>query len=127
MSHFSTIKTKIVVKEYLVKALNDLKFNWEEGNVEVRGYQGIRTKAEIRINTGNTGYDIGFRKKNENYEIVADWWGIKNIKQEEFVQNVTQRYAYNAVKDQLEQQDFSFVEEELRADNTIHLSVRRMS
>jgi hypothetical protein len=127
MSHFSTIKTKIVVKEYLVKALNDLKFNWEEGNVEVRGYQGIRTKAEIRINTGNSDYDIGFRKQDENYEIVADWWGIKNIKQEEFLQNVTQRYAYNAVKDQLEQQDFSFVEEEVRADNTIHLSVRRMS
>jgi len=126
MSHFSTIQTKIVVKDYLKKALTDLKFNWEEGDVEVRGYQGNRTKAEIRIETGNPGFDIGFRKQGQNYEVVADWWGIKNIKQDEFVQNVNQRYAYNAVKDQLEQQDFTFVEEEIKEDNTIHLTVRRM-
>jgi len=126
MSHFSTIQTKIVVKDYLKKALTDLKFNWEEGDVEVRGYQGNRTKAEIQIETGNPGFDIGFRKQGQNYEVVADWWGIKNIKQEEFVQNVNQRYAYHAVKDQLEQQDFTFVEEEVQADNTIHLTVRRM-
>ena len=127
MSHFSTIQTKIVVKEYLIKALDDLKFQWQEGDLEVRGYQGNRTKAEIRLETGNPGYDIGFRKTGENYEVVADWWGIKNIKQDEFLQNVNQRYAYNAVKDQLDQQDFSLVEEEVREDKTIHLSVRRMT
>jgi hypothetical protein len=126
MSHFSTIQTKIVEKDYLKKALTDLNYEWEEGNLEVRGYQGNRTPAEIRISTGNPGYDIGFRKQSENYEIVADWWGIKNIKQEEFVQNVNQRYAYHAVKDQLGQQDFTFVEEQVQADNTIHITVRRM-
>ncbi len=127
MSHFSTIETKIVNKEYLKKALDDLKFNWEEGNLEVKGYQGNRTKAEIKLETGNPGYDIGFRRQGQNYEVVADWWGIKNIKQEEFVQNVNQRYAYHAVKDQLGQQDFTFVEEQVQADNTIHITVRRMT
>ena len=127
MSHFSTIQTKIVVKEYLKKALDDLKFNWEEGDLEVRGYQGNRTKAEIRIETGNQGYDIGFRKQGANYEVVADWYGIRNIKQEEFVQNVTQRYACNSVKGQLEQDGFTFVEDDVLENNTIHFSARRMT
>ncbi len=126
MSHFTTIKTKIVVKEYLKNALTDLKFNWEEGNVDVRGYQGNRTKAELKLDTGNPGFDIGFRKAGDSYEVVADWWGIKNIQQENFVQQVNQRYAYHAVKDQLAQQDFSFVEETVNDDNSIRISVRRM-
>jgi hypothetical protein len=127
MSHFTTISTQIVVKNYLTKALSDLPYRWQEGNVEIRGYQGNLTNADIRLETGNPGYDIGFRKQGENYEIVADWWGIKNIKQDEFIQQVTRRYAYHAVKDQLEQQEFTFVEEEVRPDNTIHISVRRMT
>jgi hypothetical protein len=126
MSHFSTLKTKIVVKEYLVKALDDLEYKWQEGDVEVRGYQGNRTKAEIKIETKNAGFDIGFRKQGESYEVVADWWGIKDIKQEEFVRQVTRRYAYNAVKDQLGKQNFTFTDEKVQEDNTIHLSVRRM-
>jgi hypothetical protein len=125
MSHFTTIQTQIVVKDYLLKALSDLEYKWEEGNLEVRGYQGNLTRAEIRLETGNPGYDIGFRKQDQNYEVVADWWGIESINQEEFVQQVNRLYAYHAVKDQLEQQDFTFVEEEVRADNTIHISVRR--
>lgn len=127
MSHFTTIQTQLVVKDYLTKALDDLQYNWEEGNLEVRGYQGNLTHAELRLETGNEGYDIGFRKKGESYEVVADWWGIKNINQEEFVQQVNRRYAYNAVKDQLEQQDFSFVEEEVQEDSSIRISVRRMT
>jgi hypothetical protein len=126
MSHFTTIKTRIIDKEHLKSALTDLKYHWEEGDVEVRGYQENKTKAEIKINTGNPGYDIGFRKNNNNYELIADWWGIKNINQEEFIQQVNQRYAYHVVKEQLTEQDFTFVEEEVKEDNTIHISVRRM-
>ncbi len=126
MSHFTTVKTKIVVKEYLEKALDDLQYKWKKGDLEVRGYQGIRTKAEIKINTKNPGYDIGFRKKGTSYEIVADWWGIENIEQKDFVKRINQRYAYHAVKAQLEKQDFSFVTEEVKEGNTIHISVRRM-
>jgi len=126
MSHFSTIQTQIVAKEYLLKALNDLHLKWQEGNIEINGYQGNKTRVEICVETNNAGFDIGFRKNAKNYELIADWWGIKDINQEEFVQNLTQRYAYHAVKDQLEQQDFTFVEEEIKDDKTIHLTVRRM-
>lgn len=126
MSHFTTLKTKIVVLKYLEKALDDLNYKWEKGNLDVRGYEGIRTKAEIKIKTENPGYDIGFRKQGDGYEVVADWWGIEYINQDDFVKRINQRYAYHAVKSQLEKQDFSFVTEEIKEGDTIHISVRRM-
>lgn len=126
MSHFTTIKTKLTVKQHLLEALNDLNFSYEEGNVEIRGYQGQKTKVEVRVPTKNPGYDIGFRNESGSYACVADWYGINDINSDTFIKNLTQRYAYNAVKTELESQDFTFVEEKVEQDNTIRLKVRRM-
>jgi hypothetical protein len=126
MSHFTTIKTQIVAQEPLKKALADLGLACEEGAVEIRGYGGNRTRVDIRVPTSNAGYDLGFRKQGETYELIADWWGIKDLKQDTFLQRLTQRYAYHVAKEQLAAQDFTVVEEEVQADNTIHLVVRRM-
>ena len=125
MSHFTTIKTKIVEKQYLKQALSELGHSYQEGNVNIRGYQGIQTPVAIKIPTKNTGYDIGFRQSNNAYEIVADWWGIKDIKQQEFLQQVSQRYAYHAAKAKLEEQGFSLVSEEAQKGDRIHLVLRR--
>lgn len=127
MSHFTSLKTRIVSKEHLRKALEDLDIVYEEGKLEVRGYQGIRTEVEIRIPSSNPDYDLGFRKRDETYELVADWYGITDINRQEFLGKVTQRYAYLAAKEQLESQDFTVVEEEVLADNTIRITVRRMT
>ncbi len=126
MSHFTTLKTRIVNKEYLLKALTDLGYNWQEGEVEAKGFMNSKTKVEISVPTSNPKYDIGFRREGDNWELVADWYGIRNIKPEEFMQKLQQRYAYHAVRDQLDQQDFSFVEEVVSSDNTIKLTLRRM-
>ncbi len=125
MSHFTTIKTKIVEKEYLKQALSELGHTYQEGKVNIRGYQGIQTPVAIKIPTKNTGYDIGFRKTDNAYEIVADWWGIQNLKQDQFLQQVSQRYAYHAAKAKLEEQGFSLVSEETQEDDRIHLVLRR--
>jgi len=98
MSHFTTIKTQIVAKEQLKQALEDLHLAYEEGAVDIRGYGGNRTRVEIRVPTRSPGYDLGFRKQGDAYELVADWWGIKDIKQDEFLQQLTQRYAYHVAK-----------------------------
>jgi hypothetical protein len=91
MSHFTSIKTQIIEKEYLKQLLADLKLAYSEGNVQIiRGYQGIRTDVEIKIPTNNSGYDIGFRKSGNAYEVVADWWGIRELNQQQFVQQVYQ-------------------------------------
>lgn len=127
MSHFTTLKTRIVSKEHLTQALEDLHIEYEEGNVEIRGYDGIKTPVEISIPTANPDYQVGFRKQGDTYELVADWYGIRDINQSEFVGRITQRYAYRVAKEQLEQQDFAVVEEEVQADNTIRITVRRMT
>lgn len=126
MSHFTTIKTQIVDKEYLKLALTDLGYVYTEGNVQINGYQGNRTGVELKIPTSNKGYDIGFRKSGNVYEVVADWWGIRDVTQEQFLQPITQRYAYHAAKSKLEEQGFSLVTEEVQEEGKIHLVLRRM-
>jgi hypothetical protein len=127
MSHFTCIKTQLVEKEYLVRALEDLGYVHEEGGVEIQGYGGNRTRVDLKIATKSPGYDIGFRRTGNAYEIVADWWGIRDIKQEQFLQRVTQRYAYHAARAKLEEQGFALVREELQEGERIHLVLRRMA
>ncbi|WP_342596727.1 DUF1257 domain-containing protein [Cyanobacterium aponinum UTEX 3222] len=127
MSHFTRLKTKIVEKEYLKQSLIDLGYKYQEGNVQVNGYMENRTNAELKIFTNNPNYDIGFQKQKDNYEIVADWWGIKDIQQAQFVKTLNQKYAYHATKAKLEEQGFSLVSEEVEEGNQIHLVLRRMA
>ncbi|MEW6418551.1 MAG: DUF1257 domain-containing protein [Nitrospirota bacterium] len=125
MSHFSRIKTRLVAKEYLIKALRDLGFQPKEGNVKIRGYNGRQTDVEVMALTKNPGYDLGFRKTGDAYELVADWYGIKDINPETFLNQLQQRYAYHAVTSRMAEQGFEVVEEENLEDKSIHLTVRR--
>lgn len=119
MSHFVRIQTQIREREHLVAALRDLHYQFQEGqNLLVRGYQGNKERAEVVVNTGSQ-YDIGFQRRAEQYEIVADWWGVQGnspIRQEAFVQNVGRQYAYNLIKVQAREQNL-IVEEEQTLEN----------
>lgn len=127
MSHFSRIKTQMVERDYLLKALQDLGYTCEEGNVEIRGFGGQRTRVDIRIPTSRRGYDIGLRKTADTYEMVADWWGIRGIDRVRFLQQLTQRYAYQAARAKLEEQGFALVSEEVEEKGQIHLVLRRVA
>jgi hypothetical protein len=127
MSHFTTIKTSLVEEKFLVQGLQDLGYQPQVGNVEVRGYGGNRTAVQVKIATSSPGYDIGFRKVGQTFEMVADWWGIRGISQEEFLQRLTQRYAYHATRAKLEEQGFQLVGEEVQPDGQIHLVLRRLA
>lgn len=119
MSHFLRIQTQIREREHLVQALRDLHYQFQEGqNLLVRGYSGNQERAEVVVNTG-CQYDIGFQRKAEQFEIVADWWGVQGntpIRQESFVQDVNRQYAYNLVKDQAREQ-YLVIEEEQVLEN----------
>lgn len=125
MSHFTRIKTKLVVKKHLLQALRDLGHQPQEGKVAISGYQGQKTSVEIMIPTKNKGYDIGFKQTDGVYELVADWYGIKDIKSESFINTLQQRYSYHAVVNSMTEKGFEVVEEENTEDKTIHLTVRR--
>jgi len=126
MSHFTTLKTQIVEKTYLKNALDDLGYAYQEGHLQINGYQGNKTTAEIKLTTQNPNYDIGFRKNSDAYEIVADWWGIKGIEQKTFIETLNQRYAYHAATAKLTEQGFSLVSEEVEESGRIHLVLRRV-
>jgi hypothetical protein len=119
MSHFLRIKTQIREREPLVQALRALHHQFQEGeNLTVRGFVGAKTTADIVVNTG-CDYDIGFQRKNQEYEIVADWWGVERrsqIKQDSFVQQVSQQYAYLVVREQAREQVLT-VEDERTMEN----------
>ena len=124
MSHFIRIRTQIKEREHLVQALRDLHLQFQEGqNLVVRGYEGNRATAEVVVNSGSA-YDIGFRRQGsevegEDFEVVADWWGVENntpIRQRSFLEQVNHRYAYNLIKEQAREQ-YLIVEEEQTLEN----------
>jgi hypothetical protein len=149
MSHFTTLKTQLTEREPLLRAIEDLGLPYEEGQLEARGYQGIRTPVEIRVRTADPDYDLGFRKVGETYECVGDWHGIRGLggsgstppllrwlrplggrrssaaEAERFMSQLTQRYAYHAAKAKLEAQGFAVASEETAKDGRIHLVLRR--
>jgi hypothetical protein len=126
MSHFSRIQTKITDKDFALMAIKDLGFTYEEGEQEVKAFGGQKTPVDIRIKLP-LSYDIGLRKKGENYEIVADWFGVRGINQKDFMQRLMQRYAYHAARAKLEQQGFNMVEEKVEETGQIRIVLRRMA
>lgn len=125
MSHFTTMKTRLVNRKYLVAALKDLGFQPQEGPVRIRGYEGQETEVEVKVPTGNPEYDLGFRKVGKTYELVADWYGITDIRAKTFMAQLLQRYAYHAVSAQVQARGFEIVEDESLQDHTLHLTLRR--
>ena len=127
MSHFTRLKTRLADKEHLLAALTDLGYSHQEGSVQIRGYGGNLQAAEIKVATSSPGYDIGFARGDEGYELVADWWGIRDISQEELVAALTRRYAYHASVASLGREGFALVSEETEAGGQIHLVLRRVA
>jgi hypothetical protein len=119
MSHFQRIRTQIREREHLIAALRDLHYEFQEGeHLEVRGWSGNRETAQVVVNTGSN-YDIGFKRQTQEYEVVADWWGVEGntqIRQEQFMQQVNRQYAYNLIRDQAREQNL-IVEEEQTLEN----------
>ncbi len=124
MSHISRIKTRMEVKEYLLKAIEDLGYKYEEGDLTLNGFTD-RVHVDVKIPM-RLSFDIGFRSTLNGFEIIADWWGVRGINRKEFTDKLMQRYAYHAAKAKLEEQGFSLVSEENQADGQIHLLLRRM-
>jgi len=67
--------------------------------------------VEIKVPTKG-GSDIGFRRTDSGYEVVADWWGVRGLEQKEFLRQLNHRYAYHAARAKLQEQGFNLVSEE---------------
>jgi hypothetical protein len=125
MSHITRIKTQILEKEYLLRALDDLGYRYEEGDLEINSVGKTRAKVEIKV-LMRMSFDIGFKKGAQGYEIITDWWGVRGTNQKDFTARLQQRYAYHLTRARLEAQGFALVEEQAK-DGQIHLTLRRMA
>ncbi|NKB17930.1 MAG: DUF1257 domain-containing protein [Pseudanabaena sp. CRU_2_10] len=122
MSHFTTIKVQIENGEILQQALQELGYQVER-NTMVRGYKGNKVKAEYVIRQIN-GYDLGFRKQGESYELIADFWGTQ-VDQQAFINAVTQKYAHRSLMTTVQAQGFAIEQEETLPDGTVRVVVGR--
>ena len=122
MSHFTTIKVRIKQGEVLHQILQELGYR-VECNVMVRGFAGDRTPAEYVIRQRN-GYDIGFRRSGEDYEIVADFWGL-GIDGQKFINDISQKYAYKTLMASVQAEGFNIEGEETLEDGTVRVVVGR--
>ncbi len=122
MSHFTTIKVQIKNGEVLQQVLQELGYQ-VKCNTAVRGYQGDTTQADYVIRQDN-GYDLGFRRSGDNYELVADFWGAR-INQQQFVNSITQKYAHKTLMATVQEQGFNVEEEETLVDGSVRLVVGR--
>jgi hypothetical protein len=120
MSHFTTIKIQIKNGEILYEVLKECGYQVEH-NTEVRGYQGNTTRAEYVIRQTN-GYDLGFRFRDETYEVVSDWWGAK-IDRQDFVNTINQKYAHKMLMRSVKEQGFAVEAEEVLEDGTVRVVV----
>lgn len=120
MSHFTTIKTQIKNGQILLQTLQQLGHTVET-DTTVRGYRGISTNANYVIRRRN-GYDIGFVKKGEVYEAIADFWGV-DLNQQQFMQKVTQTYAQNVVLDYAQNHGYDVESTETLEDGTVRVVV----
>lgn len=127
MSHFTTIKTLIREKNFLCEALRDLHYTFREGeNLVIRGYANNTERAQVVVDTGCT-YDIGFqRQADKTYAVCADWWGVQRnspIREDTFLRQLNQRYAYHAVKGQVKEQNYLIEEERVLENGEIEIVV----
>ena len=120
MSHFTSIKVQIKHGEVLHQVLQELGYQ-VECNTQVRGYQGDTTNAEYVIRQSN-GYDLGFRRQGEDYEIVADFWG-ENIILKLFVNFISHMFAHKTFMITVVEQGFNVEEEEVLEDGTVRVVI----
>ncbi|MDX2257074.1 MAG: DUF1257 domain-containing protein [Pseudanabaenaceae cyanobacterium bins.39] len=124
MSHFTTIAIEIKNGDLLKKTLESFGYPVQEQAL-VRGYLGNTTHAEYVIPMPN-GYDLGFRKEGDRYELIADMWGVA-MDIPEFVATVTQKYAAEMVLETANQQGFAIETQEVLADGTVRIVIGRWS
>lgn len=129
MSHFTTVKTKMKDLTCLLESIKDLGYEFveDEQGVEVRGYQNQLEKARVAIKVSKK-YDVGIKQTASGFELVADWWGVettRGLSEQEFVNQIQQRYAYNKVLKEVKKRGYSLTEETVDDENTIQLTVRK--
>jgi hypothetical protein len=131
MSHFTKCDLKLTNLEAIKRALADLELKYAEAEqgqaATVRGYRGQTLEAELSVDMGR--YDVGVvRASDGTFDLVSDWWGIettKGVTEEEFKEQLYQKYQYHNVKIACEAKGYSVEEEVNEEDGSVRLVVSK--
>jgi len=125
MSHFTKVQTKIFDKDILISTLKQLKYRVFEGKLTLKGYEGQKKNIDILVKL-NSSYDIGFaRNKDGTFSIIADWWGVTKVKEEDFTRMVNQNYSLNMIRREMKKKGYKIVEQKNLENNSIKVVVRK--
>ena len=128
MSHFSTIKTKIKERPYLIEALEIMGHDVQENqNLVITNPTHAEDHPVVHAQV-TISNDIGFRWNEEtgSYDLYSDHstWNL-NVPVERFVDKVNQQYARMALHGLVKEEGVQVAEEWEMDDNSIELTVTR--
>ncbi|MBN1699168.1 MAG: DUF1257 domain-containing protein [Spirochaetales bacterium] len=132
MSHFTRVKTQIRDLCTFKEALKELDIEFTEAgetqDVTITGWQGKKEKVLMELKTGSS-YSVGLVENKEgSYEFVADWWGVETytgITREDYINKLTQKYAYCTVMDRIKDKGYDIVKEEVDGKQNIRILIRK--
>lgn|SRR5574341_225292 len=122
MSHFTRVRTQLRNMDTLKKALTDLGYEIRADGM-ARGYGGQQAQADLVARVSGS-YDVGFRREGDHIVLVADFWGLR-VDRKQFLDQISQRYAYHTVMEQAELQGWQAVAQETQPDGSIRLVMQR--
>jgi hypothetical protein len=135
VSAYTTVHTQLVSPEHVAAALRDLGFAGVEVHETPRplvGWQGERRaqRAEVivrREHVGESSNDIGFARGPEGtlVAVISEFDRDHCGYDAQWLERLTQRYAYHVARERLEAQGFDRVEESRDATDTIRMVLRR--
>ncbi len=122
MSHFTKVKTQLTDLAMVQRSLEALGYTVTSGGA-VRGYREQETPADLVVRVDGR-LDVGFRQDGKTVSMVGDFWGSPTNAQD-FLNRVSQRYAYLTIVEQTAQQGWQAVTEEAQPDGSVRLVLQR--
>jgi hypothetical protein len=111
----------------LIQAISDLNAACRE-KAKMKATDGKIYDVDVVVKDENNR-EIGFQKqKDGSYAVIADCAGLNSAqlkKQNEFINKIKQRYAYNTILNELKKKGYQLAEEKKMEKNTIKLVARR--
>ena len=127
MSHGGVIQLVIASILGLMQALKDLNMAYETKR-QIESANGDFVNVDIVVKDENNR-SIGFQKqKDGRYKVIADSKGLTSAqlkKQQQFINRIKQRYAYNMIVGELKKQGYQVTEEKKVEKDLVKLVARR--
>lgn len=93
----------------------------------VHGWRGQKANAAFKVRPSGTKYEIGFvAKPGCGFTVIADWWGVRVVRQQPFMQRLTREYALAGTISTLAAKGFEVQEQTEKTSGEIRVVLRRV-